>query len=353
MVALASFVALQAAPVRADLEDKRKATKLLKQARKLMKKRTYNEAVLVLIKARELDNRPEINFEIARAYEGLFSSVEAAQIYEELSTRGELPANKLRFCRERLQTLRKQLGRIKIESRKDAEIEVNGVEVGETPIQGVIYVKPGEVKIVAETEDRKVRLTRDVRAGQIKTIKISWKKKHRSRRRYTTPPPVTGTTPTPRRDRYDDYADEDDEDERPAPAARVRRTRMVRVKKEGWLLGRTWTWVAAGSALATGIVGMGVGIAAAVEYGDYKDEQDSSKWPDMESSIKTKSTVANVFFGIAGAAAVTAVILYFVEGGTEERPAPAGGRRSARKWTLTGGPTAAGGGGQVSFGMQF
>ena len=83
-----------------------------------------------------------------------------------------------------------------------------------------------------------------------------------------------------------------------------------------------------------------------------KDEQDSSKWPDMESSIKTKSTVANVFFGIAGAAAVTAVILYFVEGGSE-REAPSSGTRTSRNWTLTAGPTAVGEGGQVGFGMQF
>jgi len=109
--------------------------------------------------------------------------------------------------------------------------------------------------------------------------------------------------------------------------------------------------VAAGSAAVLGIVAVGVGASALADYSTYKDDTTpASDFPDLEDGINTKATVANVFFGLAGAAAVATAILYFVEGGHDERPAHAAA--PAGRW-FSAAPAAHGQGGQVVFGTQF
>jgi hypothetical protein len=79
--------------------------------------------------------------------------------------------------------------------------------------------------------------------------------------------------------------------------------------------GRLWTWIAAGGAALTLIVGVGLGASAQSDYNEYSDPATGrARGEELAGSIRTKSTAANVMFGVAGAMAVASVVLFFVEG---------------------------------------
>ena len=92
----------------------------------------------------------------------------------------------------------------------------------------------------------------------------------------------------------------------------------------GWLLGRRWAWVAAGSAVALGAAASLTGLSMRSKF-DELNVDCGSKSPtrpgclegDIDSVTKRKN-LANVFWGLTAAAAVTAGVLFVVEGHTVE-----------------------------------
>lgn len=89
---------------------------------------------------------------------------------------------------------------------------------------------------------------------------------------------------------------------------------------------RLWTWIAAGGAVAA--AGVGIGLGASV-YSD-RDEFESLPAGDagldeLEAAARDKTVAANVLFVAAGALAVTAVVLFFLEG----KPVKAEGDRAS------------------------
>jgi hypothetical protein len=88
--------------------------------------------------------------------------------------------------------------------------------------------------------------------------------------------------------------------------------------------GRLWTWIAAGAAGAALGAGIGLGVSAEADHTEYMDPGTGpARGSDLEGRIDTKATVANVMFVTAGGLALTAVVLFFLEGRGEE--AAAGG----------------------------
>jgi tetratricopeptide (TPR) repeat protein len=81
-----------------------------------------------------------------------------------------------------------------------------------------------------------------------------------------------------------------------------------------------WTSVAGGAALVALGVGIGMGISADSAFEDYKNTKSNAEYWELRDTIEGRGTLANVFFGVAGALAVTAAVLYFVV----DRPAAAG-----------------------------
>jgi PEGA domain len=79
---------------------------------------------------------------------------------------------------------------------------------------------------------------------------------------------------------------------------------------------RLWTWVAAGTALAALGAGIGVGVSANADYEEYElsCNEAHNYCSELGDRVDTKDRVANAMFGVAGAAAAAAVVLYFVEG---------------------------------------
>jgi hypothetical protein len=125
----------------------------------------------------------------------------------------------------------------------------------------------------------------------------------------------------------------------PAPAAKPpppeprprRKTKITRVeqavpesgvsraapRRKGFLERHTWSTVAAGTGLAALATGLVFGaLSLDIENHWSKEVQ----WdPDMDARGETYATAANVLFGFAGAAAITAVILFF---SVEKEPPP-------------------------------
>ena len=80
---------------------------------------------------------------------------------------------------------------------------------------------------------------------------------------------------------------------------------------------RFYTWIAAGSAAALALSGLVVGLNAQSKYDELMDRCAGVGNGCTESevdSVKTRAMVADVLFGVAGAAAITAGVLYFLEG---------------------------------------
>jgi hypothetical protein len=89
---------------------------------------------------------------------------------------------------------------------------------------------------------------------------------------------------------------------------------------QGWWLGRKWTWVAAGST----VVFTGAAAIFGARMQSRFDSLHSSCGSASQStvacnksdidSVTTLKNTANIFWGLAGAAAVTTGVLFFVEG---------------------------------------
>jgi hypothetical protein len=84
-----------------------------------------------------------------------------------------------------------------------------------------------------------------------------------------------------------------------------------------------WTWVAAGTAVAAGAAGLGLGLWAKAGWNDYQAAARSRNEPlynSLHDSIPTRAIAADVCFGVAGAALVTAAVLFFFVEKPEKQP---------------------------------
>ena len=108
---------------------------------------------------------------------------------------------------------------------------------------------------------------------------------------------------------------------------------------------RVWTWVATGATAVALAVGVGLGVSAGSTYDDWKaaNAAHDPRVLELQQSVQDKDLAANVMFGVAGALAVTSVVLFLLEG----RAAPAE-RASIGRWSST--PLAGAGGGVM---IQF
>lgn len=95
-------------------------------------------------------------------------------------------------------------------------------------------------------------------------------------------------------------------------------------EEEGGRSHRLYTWIAAGAAGVLALSAMVVGLNAQSNFDQLQDECKPScmgpkpdgdgTWDSEVDSVKTKAIVADVLWGTAAAAAVTAAVLFFIEG---------------------------------------
>jgi hypothetical protein len=106
----------------------------------------------------------------------------------------------------------------------------------------------------------------------------------------------------------------------PPPPPPPQQLEIVKTEpRHGWWLGRKWAWVAAGSTVLLAGAAVGVGVSVNSRY----DELDRSCGASGTgegcgdgdlSSLRTRRNITNVLWAVAGAAAVTTGVLFFVEG---------------------------------------
>jgi tetratricopeptide (TPR) repeat protein len=87
-------------------------------------------------------------------------------------------------------------------------------------------------------------------------------------------------------------------------------------KKEGRHL---WTWIAAGTAGALGVGALALGLNTQGTFDELKETCAPACSEADTNSVKTRAVAVDILWGAAAAAALTAVILYFVEGRNESQ----------------------------------
>jgi len=92
---------------------------------------------------------------------------------------------------------------------------------------------------------------------------------------------------------------------------------QVVVQQRRWHM-TTPVWVmvgVTGAALVTGTVTGALAMADQGEFDDLRDDQDTerSELEDLRDSGETKALVADISFGVAAAAAITGIVLFFVQ----------------------------------------
>jgi hypothetical protein len=90
---------------------------------------------------------------------------------------------------------------------------------------------------------------------------------------------------------------------------------------DGWILGRTWTWVALGSAVALAGGAATAGLVMQSKFHALDQSCGRSAGTNYRGcssgdvgTIDTWKTTANVLWGLSAAAAVAAGVLFYVEG---------------------------------------
>lgn len=94
-----------------------------------------------------------------------------------------------------------------------------------------------------------------------------------------------------------------------------------------WGRPRLWTWVAAGGAVASMIVGIGLGASASSDHDEYMATSSRAHGEELADSVESKALGANVAFGVAGALVVTSAVLLFFEGRSAGGKERAGGQQ--------------------------
>jgi len=200
-----------------------------------------------------------------------------------------------------VEELQKKLGRLRVDCQTDnATISVDGKDVGLTPLPKLLWATTGRHQVTARHWNFPPAIEDvEVRAGLVQTVRMV----------LQVPPAkaVVGQPAGP---------------EAPAERADLASTESKPAAASGWWMGRTWTWVALGSAAVFTGGAAAAGLAMQSKYDSLNKSCGSGSTSTTgctESDINavtTRRNVANVMWALAGASAVTAGILFFVEGHT-------------------------------------
>jgi hypothetical protein len=200
-----------------------------------------------------------------------------------------------------LEELQKTLGQVTVRCQIDgAEIIVDGKPAGKSPLVRPVWVTPGRHEVTA------------TKSGECAMSD------------HTEVPPG-GEVLVELRPLHGPLAEQ-------KPRVELAKAGTTETASGGWL-GRKWTWVAAGSTVAlTGLAAV-LGWTMQARFDELKKycgkdspSQSGCAQSDIDS-LNTQRVTTNVLWGLAGAAAITTGILFFVEG----RPvavAPMAGERT-------------------------
>lgn len=283
--------------------DVKKAKELFQWGQKLYKQARYAEAISKFEDAYAARPHPVIFFNIGKCYEQLGETAKALRAYRDYlrlapeakdkETVSDAIANLERRLREKgMQQL------MVFADPPNARISVDGKDLGGSPASVELIAGNHALTVTAEGYDKVERsfVMQTTRATEM-TISLR---------------PSGGAKETPLASDAPRADPKNTLDPGPPPPA------PPMVVSEQPKKGRLWTYVAGGVAVASLGAGIGLGVAANGEAQKFTSVQHDPQTVQAEFDAANRSANgmalgANVAYGVAGAAAITAVILFFVE----------------------------------------
>jgi hypothetical protein len=303
---LVALLAQAGAPA-ASPESKAKAQALLKEGAQFYQQGQFADALEKFEQAYAVFPSPKLLFNIGQASRDLGRPVEAVDAFEKFLAQATDPAPELvAEAKRSVAELSPKIGKLLIDCNvAGAAISVDGKNVGQAPLADMVRVSPGNHQLTA-THPSVVPAVENVTvaAGTVQAIVL--RPRSLAEVAATTPvaPPAPAPAPTL------------------APPVEVRLVPPTEppATKQGWWLGRKWTWVAAGSAVLFAGGGTVAGLAMQSKFDELKSKCGSAN-PDAPactssdiSSLDARRNTANVMWGLTAAAVVTTGVLFFLEG---------------------------------------
>jgi hypothetical protein len=286
----------------ANAQAKAQAQSLLTEGSALYEKGNYADALEKFKQAYATYDSPKLLFNIGQANRDLGRPVEALEAFEQflIGARDAVPET-LEDAQKSVNELQTKLGRLRVECQtENATISLDGKDVGLTPVTKLLWATAGRHQVTARHWNFAPAIENvDVRPGTVLPVRIVLQVPS------VNAPAVQESRPQPSVGQVDLSPKES----------------KSTASSGGWWMGRTWTWVAVGSA-ALFTVGAGIaGLAMQSKYDGLNKSCGSSSPPGGAgckesdiSAVATRRNAANVMWALAGASVVTAGILFFVEG---------------------------------------
>lgn len=295
----------------AETGDVKKAKELFQRAQKLYKQARYAEAIEKFEEAYAVRPHPVIYFNIGKCYEQLNETPKALRAFRDYlrlmpdakdrDTVSDAIANLERRLKEKgVQQL------MVFADPPSAHIEVDGTDLGTSPAS--VELQAGNHQLAVRADGYET-VTRSFVMSITRATEMTINLREASKDVPPPPPPVVDV---PKKD-------EPKKDEptvaslTPAPKddpTMITRPGPEQPKKKG----RVWTWVAGGVAVAGAGAATGLGFAANGASAELLGSQHpQAEAQALHDKAQGMATGANVAWGVAAAAAVTAVVLFFVE----------------------------------------
>jgi hypothetical protein len=290
----------------AEQGDVKKAKELFQSGQRLYKQARYAEAIAKFEEAYLVRPHPVIYFNIGKCQEQLGETAKALRAYRDYlrlapdakdkETVSDAIANLERRLRERgMQQL------MVFADPPNAHIAVDGKELGSSPASVELIAGNHTLTVTAEGYEKVERsfVMQTTRATEMTiSLRPAGAPKNEP---IATDVPKAETKPATT--------------EPPPPTPPLVVSQPVEAKKTG----RLWTYVAGGVAVASLGAGIGLGAASngAIEQftktGPHNPDTVQMEFNTAQANANGLATGANVAYGVAGAAAITAIILFFVE----------------------------------------
>jgi len=298
---LLGLLAQSSAPVAVNAEAKAKAQSLLTEGSALYEKGDYADALEKFKQAFATYDSPKLLFNIGQANRDLGRPVEALEAFEQfLAGAHDAAPETIEDAQKSVDELQKKLGRLRVECQtENATISLDGKDVGLTPLTKLLWATPGRHQVTARHWNFAPAVDNvDVRAGAVHLVRIV----------LQVPSAKTVESKASHSDSSVGQVDLSPKEPQSSESSR------------GWWMGRTWTWVAAGSAVLFTAGAATAGLAMQSKYdnlsktcGNTSPSRLACSESDI-SAVTARRNAANVMWALAGASAVTAVVLFMVEG---------------------------------------
>jgi hypothetical protein len=167
LVAVPARAAADPAPPVANDGRRAEAAERFDRGMALLEEGDNSGALAELVRVYELAPHPQVLFNLGLVYAALNRPVEATRAFEQvLGAPGSLPAESLELARRTREDQARRVALLEITTSVPATIEVDGIEVGKTPLEGPLAMAAG-TRVVAALSPGYLPVRREITvAGQ-------------------------------------------------------------------------------------------------------------------------------------------------------------------------------------------